>query len=30
MTTTQDFTLSPAPSYILTGTVTDASTGWAL
>ncbi|HNT77607.1 MAG TPA: S8 family serine peptidase, partial [Anaerolineae bacterium] len=30
MTTTQDFTLLPAPSYILTGTVTDASTGWAL
>jgi len=30
VTTTQDFALSPAPSYILTGTVTDAGTGWAL
>ncbi|MBN2005122.1 MAG: S8 family serine peptidase, partial [Anaerolineae bacterium] len=30
VTTTRDFALSPAPSYILTGTVTDASTGWAL
>jgi hypothetical protein len=30
VTTTQNFALSLSPHYILTGTVTDASTGWAL
>lgn len=30
MTTTQDFALTPAPTYVLSGTVTDANTGWGL
>jgi hypothetical protein len=30
LTTTQDFTLDPAPSSIVSGVVTDAQTGWPL
>ncbi|MEW6758928.1 MAG: carboxypeptidase regulatory-like domain-containing protein, partial [Acidobacteriota bacterium] len=30
MTTTQDFALAPAPSHVVSGTVTDAATGWPL